>query len=199
MRRRSWTVFPGVLSVTLILTAGISFVLATVLLELFAIRLVDGGSLTTMFPGYVYATALIAKTSLIVSAILFLAAIGERLYERRLEDVSQSAPFWGIVSLLLPAVAPLIGAIVILVGQSLADTPKGFSATYFSEFSRAAVVTMMVMIAVSDVSAIRSLIRRERPIGVAVIGLLTTIVYWVLFLYWEFYRLGFDQDKWNGI
>ena len=197
--KRHWITFPGAMSVLLVLSIGVFAVLTAFLLDIFAIRLVDGGSITTMFPGFVYANALILKVTLFEAILLAAYSIANRMYYRWRKKEASATPVWGNLSLLLPTTAPLVGALVILVAQTLTDTPAGFSLNYFTQFSRMAVLSMMGIIAIADLFAIVSLVRREKPIGVAVISLAVTIVYWVLFRYWEFYRLGFDQDRWNDI
>jgi hypothetical protein len=58
---------------------------------------------------------------------------------------------------------------------------------------------MIVMIAFAAATALYSIVRRERMPEASVIGLMTATTYLLLFYYWELYRLGFDQDRWNDI
>ena len=73
-----WMNVTGILPGTLIVTVAASVVLATVVLEMFALRLEGGGSLTTMFPGFVYTNVLILKVRLVEAAVLFLTSIARR-------------------------------------------------------------------------------------------------------------------------
>lgn len=195
--------FPGVLSALLVGTVGISAVLGAIVLDVFAIRLAGGGSLTTMFPGFVYATALIFKVSLI-EAVVLAVGVAMKVFnagntEADLSNQRRHIPVWGITSVLLPATAPFMGAVVIIFAQALSGTPEAFSLDYLTRISRVAVFALIAVIAAATFLAIYSLVRRERPLGVPLTGLATTLVYWVLFRYWEFYKLGFDQDRWNDI
>ena len=195
--RTSGRLFPGILAAAFAGTAAVSVVLTAVLLDSFLIRY-DRGSVTTMLPGFVYAIALILKTSLVEAAVLGAFAFATMAFGRPSEAQSK-IPSWTIFSVLLPAVAPLLGTVVILVTQAIVDKPDADTVSYFTRISRTGVFTLIGILAAAIVSAIVALVRRERPRGLPLIALATSIFVLVLFQYWEFYKLGFDQDRWNAI
>lgn len=194
--KRHWILLPGVTSGILISVAVLSAVASAVVLEMFAIRMEGVGSLTTMFPGFVYASAFILKVSLFEAAVLLIFTVASRFLDS--SRASSGPQLAGPLSILLPAIAPLLGAVTIVVTQAVWDLPQSNPYDYYSRLSRIGVLVTLGTIFAGTLSAIQSL-RSERPIGISVIGLVTSIVYVVVFRYWEFYRLGFDQDRWNSI
>ena len=189
--------FPGILTAAFAGTTAVSLILTAVLLDSFLIRY-DRGSVTTMLPGFVYAIALILKISLVEAAILGVFAFVTMAVSKPSEARSK-IPFWTILSVLLPAAAPLLGTLVILITQSIADRPDADTVSYFSRISRTGVFTLMVILVAAIVSAIVGLVRRERPRGLLLIALATSVFVLALFQYFEFYKLGFDQDRWNAV
>ena len=189
--------FPGILAAAFAGTAAVSVVLTAVLLDSFLIRY-DRGSVTTMLPGFVYAIAFILKTSLVEAAVLGVFAF-VTMASGRPSEAQSKVPSWTIFSILLPAAAPLLGTLVILVTQAIADKPDADTVSYFTRISRTGVFAMIGILVAAIVSAIVALVRRERPRGLPLIALATSIFVLVLFQYWEFYKLGFDQDRWNAI
>lgn len=103
-------------------------------------------------------------------------------------------PIWGITSTALAPLTPLIGALVIIIAQTFADSEVLISD--FSRFSRVAVAVKLVLIAAGALAAVASLVKREHPRLLPVVGLLTNAVLIGLFLHFEFYAPGFDQDTW---
>jgi len=189
--------FPGILAAAFAGTAAVSVVLTAVLLDSFLIRY-DRGSVTTMLPGFVYAIALILKTSLVEAAVLGAFAF-VTMASGRPSEAQSKVPSWTIFSVLLPAAAPLLGTLVILVTQAIVDKPDADTVSYFTRISRTGVFTLIGILVAAIASAIVALVRRERPWGLPLIALATSIFVLVLFQYWEFYKLGFDQDRWNAI
>ena len=187
---------PGVTSGILISVALLSAVTSAVVLEMFAIRMEGVGSLTTMFPGFVYASALVLKVSLFEAVMLLIFTVASRFVDS--PRASSGSELAGLLSILLPAIAPLFGAVAIVVTQAVWNLPESNPYDYYSRLSRIGVLVTLGMILAGTLSAIHSL-RSARPIGISVIGLVTSIVYVAVFRYWEFYRLGFDQDRWNNI
>ena len=112
--------FPGILAAAFAGTAAVSVVLTAVLLDSFLIRY-DRGSVTTMLPGFVYAIAFILKTSLVEAAVLGVFAF-VTMASGRPSEAQSKVPSWTIFSILLPAAAPLLGTLVILVTQAIAET-----------------------------------------------------------------------------
>lgn len=191
--------FHLVLPAILLATVTLSAVLGAVVLELFAIRVEGGGSLTTMFPGFVYANAMILKISLLEVACLFILGIAIYFIGRTGDQETWMLPGAAIVSILLPAAAPLVGAIAIVVTQSKWDVPIRYSIDYFSRVSQVGVFVLVGALTVSVLTGVYSLIRHERPRSISLVSIATAITYLLLVRYWEFYKLGFDQDLWNNI
>ncbi len=79
--------------------------------------------------------------------------------------------------------------------QSLA-TQGDLSAGHFSQLARSAVFVMLVIILAGVLAAVTSLIRRERPSMLPILGLVANMVLVGLFWHFRFYALGFDQDTW---
>lgn len=83
----------------------------------------------------------------------------------------------------------------VLAVQSLA-TQGDLSAGHFSQLARSAVFVMLVIILAGVLAAVTSLIRRERPSMLPILGLVANMVLVGLFWHFRFYALGFDQDTW---
>ena len=189
--------FPGILTAAFAGSTAVSLILTAVLLDSLLIRY-DRGSVTTMLPGFVYAVALILKISLVEAAILGVFAFVTMAVSKPSEARSK-IPFWTILSVLLPAAEPLLGTLVILVTQSIVARPDADTVSYFSRISRTGVFTLMLILVAAIVSAIVGLVRRERPRGLPLVALATSVFVLALFQYFEFYKLGFDQDRWNAV
>lgn len=189
--------FPGILAAAFAGTLALSVVLTAVLLDSFLIRF-DRGSVTTMLPGFVYGSALILKIGLIETAILGVVAF-VTMATARSSTAENGVPVWGTLSVMSFALAPLIGTLVVLVTQSVLATNDGETVSYFARMSRTGVFALMAILLLSIASAIVSLVRRERPVGFSIIGLLAGTFALAVFQYLEFYKFGFDQDRWNNI
>jgi hypothetical protein len=156
---------------------------STLLLEAFALRPDGGGSLTTLFPGLVYASATIAKVSLGVSA----AAVAMWVCGRK-----QVSPRGGL-SLAVVPLAPVIGTITLLIAERLA-AQAGVSMSYIPGVARKGVLAMVACLAVGLCAAVSAL--RQPPRPAAVLGVVVNAVLLALFRHFRFYQLGFDQDRW---
>ena len=189
--------FPGILAATFGGTLAVSVVLTTVLLDSFLIRF-DRGSVTTMLPGFTYGNALILKVGLIEAAILGVFAFVTMAAGRNTGGENK-LPFWGTLSVVLFALAPFMGTVVVLIAQNVFATSFADTVGYFTRVSRTGVFGLMTILFLAMASAVVSLVRRERPIGIAVISLLASTFAIAVFRYWEFYKLGFDQNRWNDI
>ena len=66
--------FPGLLAAAFAATMAVSIFITALALDSFLIRY-DRGSVTTMLPGFVYASALILKLSLVEAAVLGVIAM----------------------------------------------------------------------------------------------------------------------------
>ncbi|HKP69815.1 MAG TPA: hypothetical protein VJV05_11075 [Pyrinomonadaceae bacterium] len=186
---------PGILAAAFAGTLAVSIVLTAMLLDSFLIRF-DRGSVTTMLPGFAYGNALILKVGLIQAALLGVFAFATLASGR---GSTRSRPVWGMVSVILYALAPLIGTLVVLVTQSAIDKPTGDTFTYFASISRIGVFALLATLFIAIASAVVSIIRREQPIGPSIIAVVINAIVIAVFVYWEFYKFGFDQDRWNNI
>lgn len=180
--------------ITLTLGTFLSATLAAIILDALIMRPpVGGGSVTTIIPGFVYATATVLKVCIFAGLVSVVIALMQRIFGGRPED-TRKLPIWGITSTALAPLTPLIGGLVVIVAQTLADNESLISD--FSSFSRIAVAVKMFLIAAGALSAVTSLVKREHPRLLPVVGLLTNAVLIGLFLHFEFYAVGFDQDTW---
>ena len=152
-------------------------------------------SVTTLFPGFVYATATVMKVCIVAGFIAALAAVASRWLPTS-EGRATHLPRWGITSVTLTAVTPAIGAIVIFLGQGIVASRRTWSMTEASSVSRDAVIVVLAIIALGAIIAVISIFKRESPVALSVLGLVINVVLVLLFWRFEFYAIGFDQDTW---
>ena len=182
--------------------------------EAFIDRPEGGGSITTLLPGVAYATATVMKVCLasgLVSAVVALLGQVSARFRRSdtpshlgKEELSGSAINlskrvfynWGLLSIALTPLAPLVAAFAIVIAQTLVEKPQGVSLSYFPQIARTGVLVMLAQISIAAVAAVTSLIRREDSTALPVLGLVTNAVLIGLFWHFQFYALGFDQDRW---
>jgi uncharacterized BrkB/YihY/UPF0761 family membrane protein len=107
-------------------------------------------------------------------------------------------PIWSLLSVTMPAVASLVGAIAVVVSQAVMDNPSGVSRNDFHQLSRTGVIAMLACIATGFGAGLLGIAVREQPWRVALLGLLTSAVLICLFWYFGFYVLNFDQDRGAG-
>lgn len=207
----------GILSVApfavTILTSG----LANIMLEAWLAGR-EPASINTRLPGWTYASATIMKICLVAGLVAALIAVMDLTrrrwfqapepagtgsssdrHERTTNASGQSAngiPIWGILSVALPPFAPLIGALAVLIVQTLVDRPDGASPSYLSLLSRKGVLVMLAWIIASMIFGVLALLKRERPRSLSMFGVATSGCLIGLFWYFQFYKLGFDQDRW---
>jgi hypothetical protein len=105
-------------------------------------------------------------------------------------------PVWGFVSIILAPATPLLGAIVVLGIQRLLAAEDAVLASHFPPLARTGVFVMLALLAGGALAAVASLVRREKPSMLSMLGLLVNLVLVVLFCRLRFYALGFDQDLW---
>lgn len=197
LAKRRGRLFPGILAAAFAGTTAVSIVLTAILLDAFLIRY-DRGSVTTMLPSFVYASALILKLGLVEAAVLGVTAFVTMAYDRNSTD-DVVIPRYAVASIILPACAPIVGTFVILVSQIFFTKPDGDTFNYFAGLSWAGAVETIAVVWLAAALALASLVKRERPMRFAVIGLVASVVLLALFFYWQFYKFGFDQDRWNNI
>ena len=149
-------------------------------------------SITTIIPGSTYAMATVMK----VCGVSGLVSIVLALLRRRASPPTQTFPVWAVVSIILPTMTTLVGALVVLLAQVLAYKPAGLSLSDFSGISRTAVIVMLVVLSAAVVAAVTSFIKGERPRLLPVLGVSINVLLIGLFWHLEFYALGFDQDTW---
>jgi hypothetical protein len=191
----------AIVVVTLTLGTLLSSILAAALLDALIERPeVGGGSVTTIIPGFVYATATVMKVCILAGLVSLVVTLTKLVSAQTAENAfptptlsAQRLPIWGIASTTLAPLTPLVGTLVVLISQTLATEPL---IADFSQFSRIAVAVSLLLIAAGAVFAVTSLVKHERPRLVPVVGLVTNVVLIGLFWHFEFYAFGFDQDTW---
>jgi hypothetical protein len=150
----------------------------------------------------VYATATVMKVCIPAGLVMALIALERRLSAGRArrqaapDPPTWRVPVWGIVSLTLAPLTPIVGAVVLVTTQVLAHMPDGLSMMDLSRFSRASVLAQLLMIAAGAMAAVTSLLRHELPRRLPALGLVTNILLIALIWQFEFYAVGFDQDTW---
>jgi hypothetical protein len=157
---------------------------STLLLEAFLHRPDGGGSLTTLFPGYVYASATILKVSIGAS----VAAVVVRWICK--EGVSRSAA----LSLAAVPFAPAAGAVALLIAGRTAEEAAGVSMSYIPRVARTGVLVVVACLAAGLAAGVSAL--RRRPRAAAGLGAVVNAALLGSIRHFEFYRLGFDQDRW---
>jgi hypothetical protein len=189
-----WAILPVVLTIETALCA----VLAAAILDGFVRRpQAGGGSITTLLPGFVYASATVMKVCVVSALVSVVVGLAWRLSERGpSKRSSPGVPVWGIASIALTPSTPFLGALAVLGAQSLVAAQGVISAGHFSQVGRSAVFVMLVIILAGVLAAVTSLIRRERPSTLPILGLVANMVLVGLFWHFRFYALGFDQDMW---
>ena len=208
-----WGISSAALTTVPILCAA----LATIMLEaLLAGR--EPASINTRLPGWTYASATVMKICLaagVVAAIIALVDLARRRWfpvpepattaasddrqERTTNPSNHSAmgiPIWSILSVALPPFAPLIGALAVLIAQAFVDRPDGASMSYLSLISRKGVLVMLAWITASMTLGALALLKRERSRSLSLFGVVMSACLIGLFWYCQFYKLGFDQDRW---
>jgi hypothetical protein len=209
----------GAMSVILIVMTMLCVILAAAVTDTLVVRpTVNGGSINTLLPGWTYATATVMKVSLlagVVSAVIAVvnyvrhrwlpilrgsttARTGDRPAQMMSPTISSGkrTPIWGILSVILIPLTQLIGALAVLIAQALMDKPEGVSRSYFPIMSRTGVLVMLGWLAVGMVFGLVALLKHERRRSLGAFGVATNAFLIGLFLYNEFYKLGFDQDRW---
>lgn len=189
-----WAIVVVTLTLGTLLSASLAAVFLDVLLER---PEVGGGSVTTIIPGYVYATATVMKVCILVGLVSVVILLAKRVLAGdalRAPALSRGLPICAIASTALAPLTPLVGALVVLIAQTFPENSP--SITDFSQFSRVAVVVNLFLISAGAVFAVTSLVKHEHPRLVPVVGLITNVVLIGLFWHFEFYALGFDQDTW---
>jgi hypothetical protein len=207
----------GVSSIVLIAVPILCAALATLMLEaLLAGR--EPASINTRLPGWTYASATVMKICLaggVVAASVALVALLRRRWFSGSESAraaapdadqegktnpsnhaAKSTPIWGILSVALPSFAPLIGALAVLIAQALVDGPGEAFMSYMSLISRKGVLVMLAWITASMSLGILGVLKRERPRSLSMFGVAISACLIALFVHFQFYELGFDQDRW---
>ena len=189
-------------SITLIVGTLLSAILATVILDTLLERPV-AASVTTLLPGSVYATATVMKVCIVAGLVSAVIALMTRLsgLGTNGEQSAPSAPkhvfpIWGVLSITFAPLTPFLGGVAAMMAQVLISKQTSLSLSDLSQVSRTAVFVQLALISLGAISALTSLLRRERPRLLPVLGLVANSVLIGLFLHLEFYAAGFDQDTW---
>lgn len=192
----------GLASATLTLGTLLSSVLATVTLDAF----LEGpgpASVTTRVPGLAYAIATVMKVCMGTGLVLPVIALARRVSTGRAQDGPYAPdspalgfPVWGFTSITLAPLTPLVGAVAVVMAQSLSHPRGSLSMIDMSQFSRTAVIVMLLLFLAGAMAAVISFVRRERSRLFSVLGLVINALLIGLFWYFRFYAVGFDQDTW---
>jgi hypothetical protein len=211
----------GAMSVILILMTMLCVILAAVMTDTLVVRpTVNGGSITTLLPGWTYATATIMKVCLLAGVVSAVFAVvnyvhlrwlpilrqpstgqsGERHAQTMNSAVSsgKNIPILAILSVGLTPLTQLIGALTILIAQALVDKPEGISRSYFPLMSRTGVLVMFACLVVGMVLGVVALFKHKSRRSLGGLGVVMNAFLIGLFRYFEFYKLSFDQDRWAG-
>ena len=185
-------------SVVLTIGTALCATLAAATLDIFVRRPEQGGgSITTLLPGLVYASATVMKVCLVSGLMSAVAGLAWRLFGRRpTRRASQGLPVWGITSIALTPLTPLLGALTVLGAQRLLAAPGLVSASHFPPIARNGVFVMLAILLAAVAVGVISLIRREQPRTLPILGLVVNMLLVGLFCHLRFYALGFDQDTW---
>ncbi len=180
-------------------------ILAAITYENFINRPQDGGSITTRLPGVVYASVTVMKVCLVSGLVAVTAAVLRRVLRRRSVGLPSKeatgslrslTPTWTITSIAMTPLAQLVGALAVVIAQLLIDKPNGVSLSYFPQTARTGVFVMLAQISIAAIAGVISILRREGFGLLSVLGLITNTLLISLFVHFEFYALGFDQDLW---
>ncbi len=173
----------GIVPASLPLSTLLAVIVTATLLDVFVYR-PFAASVTTLLPGTAYATKAFILVSTGAGVLAGAAALASRGRLR-----CERIPRWAALSLAAVPVAPLAGTSAVLIAQRFAQLPH---------VAQAGVVGMMSCVAAGLVAGLIALLRHERPGALAMLGVATNAVLLCVFRYFEFYKLGFDQDRWAG-
>lgn len=205
----------GIASAVLVGGTFLCTVLATIIVDTLLIRPVPA-SVNTLLPGWTYGAVAILKVCLMAgvgAGILFVckqawyrwrdsrAPVAARAEMRASDTNLTSERATGgaglaIVSVLLPAVAPLVGALGVVMLQAMMIGWGEVSLSAIEQMSRGGVVAMGLCLGAGCAAGSVAVVKRQGEQSVAVLGVITNVCLIVLFWYWRFYAAGFDQDRW---
>lgn len=183
---------------------ALTAILAAAILEFGVVRPAAGspgsGSITTLFPGLVYACATVMKVCLAAGTLCLTIALGRwTLHLVRGAAPSPSVsriPLWGLSCISLAPCATVVGAATAVTYQRVAFGTDPISVVGLQSTGSNAVQAMLVVLCVGVVTAAVSLIRREKPVWTTALGLAVNALLIGLCLYLRFHTPGFDQDRW---
>lgn len=192
----------GIVSAVLTLGTLLSSVLATLILDAF-LKGPGPASVTTRVPGFVYASATVMKVCVVVGIGAATVALTRRVFAGRRDragglayPLGQPFPFWGIIAVTLAPLTPVVGAVSVILAQALAPAPETLSMHDMSRVSRVAVIVSLCLIVAGAMAAVTSLLKREHPVLLPVLGMVANAVLIGLFWHFQFDAVGFDQDTW---
>ena len=194
---RTWGIAFAILLPGSLIAAGAASVLMNAV-----VRAPIAASLTTLFPGSVYASATILKVCLVLGLASGVLALITALTKPRTPEgwsvtrAKPRLPRAGTAALALVPLTPLIGGLAVSIAQVLALRSTGLSFSDFSDISRAAVIVQSASLAAAGLTAVVSLVRREAPSLFAILAFVASVVLLALFWYFQFAAPGFDQDLW---
>ena len=185
---RVWALAAAILAPGTLLAGTV----AAMLLDALVNRPAGAGSITTLIPGFTYATATVMKVGLVAGLISAVTAVATRAFAPAPAANGARVFTWGMASVALAPLSILAGTVAGLIAQTAAD----LTVRDFTYVSRTGVFVQLAVIAAGAIAAAMALITRERPRLLPMLGLIVNVVLIGLFWYLEFYAVGFDQDTW---
>jgi hypothetical protein len=80
----------------------------------------DAGSITTLLPGFTYASATVMKVSLVAGAVSAAMAVVARIHGSASDASTAGQSTWALASVALPSVALIAGTVAVLIAQGRA-------------------------------------------------------------------------------
>ena len=138
-----WVILPAVLIIETAVCAALAAIL-----DIFVRRpQVGGGSITTLLPGFAYASATVMKVCLVSALLSVVVGLAWRSAgHNRSNRLEQGIPVWGIASIAVTPSTPFLGTLAVLVAQSIIGAQRVISIGDFSHVARSAVLVMLAII-----------------------------------------------------
>ena len=180
----------GSVALGLLLTTFVTSIGAAYILDVWIQR--GGGSVNTMVPGYTYAAATAMKVGIFETVAFVIAAVVQWFRDR---NSITSYPVLGLAAVHGIPFSIFCGGVLVLLFQWQYTYEPDLLARS-SAASRSAVFGMIAVLLFGIAAGIFSLVRREQPRSVPGIAIVFNLALILIFRYFEFYKLDFDQDRW---
>ncbi|MGE0127921.1 MAG: hypothetical protein AB7U82_07570 [Blastocatellales bacterium] len=205
----------GIASAILIAGTLLCTVLATVIVDKLLIRPAPA-SVNTLLPGWTYGAVAILKVCLFAGVAAGSLFMCKQAWRRWLDGLVPTAgraekeasntglaskramvgPRLAILSVLLPSVAPLVGALGVVLLQAMMRGWGNVTMSEVEQISRGGVVVMGLCLVAGFAAGGVAVVRGKGERSLALLGVMTNACLMALFWYWRFYAAGFDQDRW---